>query len=118
MQFTDVGGGVIDSDYRGPVSVVFFNFSSRYFEAKKGQGFPQIIFQKIAWPTLRDVLAFDDKTQRDTGAFGSSDRPVNKGIDAFWFSMAEKMLVNKYIPEYVPSDLKWYERDGLLTYID
>ena len=48
MQFTDVGGGVIDSDYRGPVSVVFFNFSSRYFEVKKGQGFPQIIFQKIA----------------------------------------------------------------------
>ena len=35
MQFTDVGGGVIDSNERGPVSVVFFNFSSRYFEVKE-----------------------------------------------------------------------------------
>ena len=25
---------------------------------------------------------------------------------------------NDYIPEYFSSDLKWYERDGLLTYID
>ena len=65
------------------MSVVFFNFSSRYFEVKKRQGFAQIIFQKIARPKLREVLAFEDKTQRDTGAFGSSDRPVNKAIDAF-----------------------------------
>lgn len=28
------------------------------------------------------------------------------------------MAVNNYISEYVPSDLKWYERDGLMTYID
>ena len=65
-----------------------------------------------------EVLAFDDKTQQNTGVFGSSDRPVNKGIGALWFSMAEKIFVNKYIPEYVPLDLKWYERDGLMTYIN
>ena len=23
---------------------------------------------------------------------------------------------NKYVPEFVPSDLKWYERDGLMTW--
>ena len=44
MQFTNVGGGFIDSNYRGSVSVVFFNFSSRYFEVIKGQKFVQIIF--------------------------------------------------------------------------
>ena len=27
-------------------------------------------------------------------------------------------LVNKNIPEVVPSNLKWFERDGLLTYTD
>ena len=32
--------------------------------------------------------------------------------------MSEKTFVNKYIPEYTPNNLKWYERDGLLTYID
>ena len=25
---------------------------------------------------------------------------------------------NNYIPEYIPKDLPWYERDGLMTYID
>ena len=29
-----------------------------------------------------------------------------------------KKLVNNYIPEYVPSNLPWDERDGLMTYID
>lgn len=26
--------------------------------------------------------------------------------------------VNNYIPEYVPKDLPWYERDGLMSYIN
>ena len=25
---------------------------------------------------------------------------------------------NSYIPQYVKPDLKWFERDGLMTYID
>ena len=25
---------------------------------------------------------------------------------------------NKYVPEFVPSDLKWYERGGLMTWYD
>ena len=25
---------------------------------------------------------------------------------------------NNYIPEYVPEDLPWYKKDGLMTYID
>lgn len=29
-----------------------------------------------------------------------------------------KKLVNNYITEYVPSNLPWDERDGLMTYID
>ena len=32
--------------------------------------------------------------------------------------MSDKIFVNKYVPVYVPQDLKWYERDGLLTYIN
>ena len=28
------------------------------------------------------------------------------------------MCVNKYIPDHVNQNLKWYEHDGLLTYID
>ena len=31
---------------------------------------------------------------------------------------AGNIFANHYIPKYVPEDLPWYERDGLLTYID
>ena len=27
-------------------------------------------------------------------------------------------FTNNYIPEFVPDNLKWYERDSLMTYID
>ena len=29
-----------------------------------------------------------------------------------------KIYKSSYIPPYVPPNLKWYERDGLMTYID
>ena len=32
--------------------------------------------------------------------------------------MSEKIVVKKYIPEVAPSNLKWFERDWLLIYID
>lgn len=32
--FIDVGAGVIDADYRGPVGVVLFNFSDNDFTGK------------------------------------------------------------------------------------
>ena len=28
------------------------------------------------------------------------------------------MADNNYIPEYIPDDLPWYERDGLMTQLD
>ena len=33
-------------------------------------------------------------------------------------SLDNSICSNSYIPPYVKSDLKWYEKDGLLTYID
>ena len=38
-----LGGGVIDSDYRGNISVIFTNFSSGNNEIKKGDRTAQII---------------------------------------------------------------------------
>ncbi len=34
-KFIDVGAGVIDSDYRGEVKILLFNFSNEDFEVKK-----------------------------------------------------------------------------------
>ena len=32
--------------------------------------------------------------------------------------MSKKDFLNNYVPTYVPKNLHWTERDGLMTYID
>ena len=34
------------------------------------------------------------------------------------YQIMSKRFVNKYVPDYAPDSLKWFERDGLLTYTD
>lgn len=29
-----------------------------------------------------------------------------------------KIFANSFVPQYVPEDLPWYERDGLMTCVD
>ena len=47
LQFTNVGGGVIDADYRGPVAVIFLNFSNRVFEISRGCRSAQVFFRRL-----------------------------------------------------------------------
>ena len=47
-QFTSVGGGVTDADYRGAFSIISLNYSSKYVQIEKAERFCQIVFQKIA----------------------------------------------------------------------
>ena len=35
-----------------------------------------------------------------------------------YFAENKKNYLNNYVPEFVPSDLKWYERDGFMTWYD
>ncbi|XP_062100636.1 deoxyuridine 5'-triphosphate nucleotidohydrolase-like [Humulus lupulus] len=67
----DVGAGVIDADYRGPVGVILFNHSDFDFEVKRGDRIAQLIIEKIITP---DVMVVDDldATVRGTGGFGST----------------------------------------------
>ena len=66
VKFTDVSAGVIDSDYRGPVCVLSFNFSNNIIEIEKGSRFAEILFQKCARSSLREVEMFDaGSTLRD-----------------------------------------------------
>ena len=44
--FLDAGGGVIDSDFRGEVIVIRFNYSKEYYEVAIGDRIEQIVFQK------------------------------------------------------------------------
>lgn len=67
----DVGAGVIDADYRGPVRVILFNHTDESFEVKAGDRIAQLILLKIAMP---DVLEVDDLdlTIRDADDFNST----------------------------------------------
>lgn len=66
----------------------------------------QIKFQKISTPTLEQVSDFEDKTSRGERGFSST-------------GLSKKCkFVNKYISNYAPPNLRWWQRDGLLTYID
>ncbi len=69
--FIDVGAGVIDSDYRGPVGVVLFNFSDSDFMAAQGERIAQLILEKIATPEVQEVTDLDE-TARGDGGFGST----------------------------------------------
>lgn len=67
----DVGAGVVDEDYRGPVNVILFNFSDVDFEVKRGDRVAQLICEKIE---QTDALEVDDLDVTDRGAngFGST----------------------------------------------
>lgn len=73
----DVGAGVIDSDYRGEIKVVLFNHSNDPVELEVGTKIAQIVFEKIANPTLTmvppGVFDAEDVTVRGENGFGSTD---------------------------------------------
>ena len=67
----DVGGGVVDQDFRGPIGVVLFNHGSGDFLVKKNDRIAQLIIEKIvsAVPVEVDSLG---TTDRGSGGFGST----------------------------------------------
>ncbi|XP_065880458.1 deoxyuridine 5'-triphosphate nucleotidohydrolase [Euphorbia lathyris] len=69
--FIDVGAGVIDADYRGPVGVILFNHYDTEFEVKKGDRIAQLIIERIMTPDVVEVEDLDE-TLRGEGGFGST----------------------------------------------
>ena len=65
------GIGVIDSDYRGEISVTLLNTSAVDFEVNDGDRIAQLMFIPVyhASFTLADAL---DETERGEGGFGST----------------------------------------------
>ena len=98
-------GGIIDTDDKGLTVVLFFNFSNKAIDIDKDDRFCQIVFQKIAnHPVLREIKLVEEKDHLD--------QQIILNI------CAGKIFASSYVPEYVLQDLPWYERDGLMTYID
>mmetsp|Transcript_5011 Transcript_5011/g.7862 ORF Transcript_5011/g.7862 Transcript_5011/m.7862 type:complete len:221 (-) Transcript_5011:119-781(-) len=86
----DVGAGVVDADYRGPVGVVLFNFGDADYEVQPGDRIAQLILEQVC---MADVVQVDalDETQRGSAGFGSTgvvshdakkQRTVSPPVDA------------------------------------
>jgi dUTP pyrophosphatase len=67
----DVGAGVIDADYRGPLGVILFNHSDQDFAVKAGDRIAQLILEVIVTPEVVEVEDLES-TIRGSGGFGST----------------------------------------------
>ena len=72
LKFTGVGDGVIDSDFRGSIFRIFFNFLNKFYQINIGDRTAQIVFEKISTSLAEEVYKLKEKTERNTGAFGST----------------------------------------------
>uniref|UniRef100_A0A914XMU9 Deoxyuridine 5'-triphosphate nucleotidohydrolase n=1 Tax=Plectus sambesii TaxID=2011161 RepID=A0A914XMU9_9BILA len=58
--FIDVGAGVVDSDYRGHLKVLLFNFGEEPFEVKRGERIAQLICERVCLPDLLECTSLDE----------------------------------------------------------
>merc|ERR1711879_196982 len=88
----DVGAGVIDQDYRGPVGVVLFNHASEELVIQKGDRIAQLVLERIAFA---DVVEVDDleETERGSGGFGSTG--VKRKLEATEIASEKKTKVDE-----------------------
>ena len=73
----DVGAGVVDADYRGPVGVILFNFGTQDFVVAKGDRIAQLILEKVCMAEAVEVQDLDD-TERGVAGFGSTGVQTKK----------------------------------------
>lgn len=67
------GVGVVDSDYRGPITVPLINHSDTPYHVVKGDRIAQIVLTPILTPPLVEVLELNE-TDRGNGGYGSTGR--------------------------------------------
>ena len=75
-KFIDVGAGVIDSNYRGELGVILFNFGDEDFIVNMGDKIAQLIFEKIKTSTIKEIDSLEE-TRRGTSGYGSTG--MNEG---------------------------------------
>lgn len=70
-KYINIGGGIIDSDYRGTITITIFNHGDENFYIKKGDRIAQIIISKLTDIEFKEVDVLDD-TKRGASGFGST----------------------------------------------
>lgn len=64
--------GTIDADYQGEVKVLLYNSSNTPFTITPGMRVAQMVVSPVVQADLSEVQAFDSKTARNDGGFGST----------------------------------------------
>ena len=70
--------GTVDSDYRGVVSVILFNFGNSPFVVQRGDRIAQMVIQKVVRAEWVESESLDG-TERKSGGFGSTGMGRGKG---------------------------------------
>lgn len=65
--------GTIDSDYRGEIKVILFNFGKEPFEIKSGERIAQMVIAKVYKAEIEESSDLQ-KTQRGDGGFGHTGK--------------------------------------------
>lgn len=68
--------GTIDSDYRGEVKIITFNFGDENFIVKPNMRIAQMVFSKVEDTILEESISLS-KTERDSGGFGHTDNKLD-----------------------------------------
>lgn len=70
--------GIIDSDYRGEIMLCVINDTNSVYHVLEGDRIAQFILVKDPAFNIEEVTELN-KTERDVGGFGSTDKKENKG---------------------------------------
>jgi dUTP pyrophosphatase len=81
----DVGAGVIDADYRGPLGIILFNFGEKDFQVNHGDRIAQLILEQIVLPDVQEcqgeLPAIGDRGAAGFGSTGVALPPVGTIAD-------------------------------------
>ena len=67
----DIGAGVIDPEYHGPVKVLMINNSDKIFSVRVEDHVAQLILEKMATPQILETVNLPS-AERDQRGFGST----------------------------------------------
>lgn len=65
--------GTIDSDYRGEIKIILFNFGEEDFIIKRGDRIAQLIISKVYRAVLNEIAELNN-TDRGSGGFGHTGK--------------------------------------------
>ena len=97
------GAGVIDSDYRGELGVVLFNFWGEDFCINMGDTIAQLVFEKIKNREIKEVTELEG-TDRGSKGYGSSGISAEMSEDPHQSIQTTQSMINQ--------DFKTVQRNG------